>query len=73
MLIDGLRRTERHKTGTLLRRRQVTVHKGRGVRDESDELIHLADAVAGFVRDHFEGDTQAKALYQKSLNRTRID
>jgi hypothetical protein len=39
------------------------------VRDESDELIRLADAVAGFVRDHFEGDAEVRAVYQKAVLR----
>src|SRR5205085_3330215 len=69
VFIDGLRRTERHRTGTLLRRLHVTVHKVRGVRDESDELIRLAEAVAGFVRDHFEGDAEVRPLYQKAVLR----
>lgn len=68
IFIDGLGRNERHKVGTLLRRRQITVDKVRGLRDESDELIRLADALAGFVRDQLEEDTYPQ-LYQRAVHR----
>jgi hypothetical protein len=68
VFIDGLGRNERHQVGTLLRRRQITVDKVRGLRDESDELIRLADAVAGFVRDQLEEDTYPQ-LYGRAVHR----
>jgi hypothetical protein len=33
-----------------LRQQSIVVDKVRGVKDESDALIRLADAIAGFVR-----------------------
>jgi hypothetical protein len=66
--IDGLGREERHQVGTLLRRRHLMVDKVRGLRDESDELIRLADAIAGFVRDQLEEETYPQ-LYRKAIQR----
>lgn len=37
------------------------------MRDESDEFIRLADAVAGFIRDGIEGDKAMAPLYKKAL------
>ena len=37
--------------------------KIRGLWDDSDEFIRLADAPAGFVRDYLEGQTYAGPLY----------
>jgi len=39
------------------------VHKVRGIKEESDALIRLADALAGFVRDYLEGEPYAQELY----------
>jgi uncharacterized protein YgfB (UPF0149 family) len=38
------------------------VRKVRGVKDESNSLIRLADALAGFVRDFIEGQSYTKEL-----------
>ena len=48
VLIDGLQKAERHRVGASLRQQRVTVKKIRGMRDESDEFIRLADADGWF-------------------------
>ncbi len=45
-----------------VRRLHVAVEKVHGMKDESNSLIRLADAVAGFVRDYFEGQPYAEEL-----------
>ena len=55
VLVDGLARSERWRYARGLRNLSVSVDKVRGVRDESDILIRLADALAGFVRNGIEG------------------
>lgn len=55
VIIDGLGRSERHRVAAGLRQRSIPVHKVRGIRDQADEFIRLADAVAGWVRDSLEG------------------
>jgi Protein of unknown function (DUF3800) len=69
VLIDGLRREERQRVGRGLRQLGVAAKKIRGLRDESDEFIRLADAVAGFVRDYLERQASVGLLYQEGVRR----
>jgi len=71
VFVDGLARTERHRFAAGLRRLHVKVRKVRGIRDQSDEFIRLADAIAGLVRDVLENDASMKILY-KTMERKRI-
>lgn len=66
--VDGLARSERQRFGQRLRRQGIAVDKVRGVKDESDILIRLADALAGFARNGIEGKhTGLQAMYQAAL------
>jgi hypothetical protein len=67
IFIDGLKKTERMFFGSSLRKLNIKVRKVRGLRDESDEFIRLADAIAGFVRDCLEKDPKMKDLYEQAL------
>ena len=67
VLIDGLPKTERFAVGLALRRRGISVEKVRGMTDEADALIRLADAVAGFVRSYLEGDPPFVELYERAV------
>ncbi|MBI3241612.1 MAG: DUF3800 domain-containing protein [Chloroflexi bacterium] len=69
VLIDGLGKNERHRVTAGLRQQQLSVDKVRGLRDESDTFIRLADAMAGFVRDWIEGETDWERLYQEAVER----
>ena len=69
VLIDGLQREERFRVGVGLRQLQVAVRRVRGLRDESDAFIRLADAVAGFVRGHLEGHADVTPLFQEAVRR----
>lgn len=69
IFVDGLKRSERHRFAAGLRRLNVKVGKVRGIRDQSDELIRLADAVAGFVRDSLEGDGKMQVLYKRAMRK----
>lgn len=51
ILIDGLSKNERQRVAVGLRRLRVRTEKVRGLDDENDEFIRLADALAGFIRD----------------------
>ncbi len=65
--VDGLTRTDRFVVGAGLRHRHVKVKRVRGITDESNALIRLADAIAGFVRNGLEGDENMKPLYEKVI------
>lgn len=69
VLIDGLPREERFRVGAGLRQLQVAVRRVRGLRDESDAFIRLADAVAGFVRRHLEGHADVTPLFENAVRR----
>lgn len=56
IVIDGLRRSLQNRTGKLLRSLGIRTKSVRGERDETNPMIRLADAVAGFVREAHEGD-----------------
>lgn len=63
VFIDGLGKHERRFVAVQLRRRGVHIEKVRGLRDEADEFIRLADALAGFMRDHLEGESYIRSLH----------
>lgn len=69
VFIDGLSMTERQRGTEYLRAFNRGVKKVRGVRDESDELIRLADSFAGFIRAHFEGADYTEQLYKRGIDR----
>lgn len=66
VIVDGLsgRNIDRFKRG--LRNRKINVRKVKGARDESEPLIRLADAIAGFIRDFLEGQEYAQKLYERA-------
>jgi hypothetical protein len=64
VIVDGLRQKEAWRFGHILRSLRVSVKKVRGVKDESNALIRLADALAGFVRDYLEQRAYAVELDQ---------
>jgi hypothetical protein len=66
IFVDGLGRPERHRFSAGLRKLRVRVNKVRGVKDQSEEFIRLADAVAGFVRDALQGDPAMQALFEQA-------
>ncbi len=65
--VDGLNQRQRERFTRGLRGLHVKTRLARGLKDEADEFIRLADAVAGFVRDGIEGDGLMRPLYKKSL------
>jgi hypothetical protein len=72
IIVDGLDRPERPRFAAGVRKLGIAVRKVRGARDESDELIRLADAVAGFVRDALEGSSAMQALFDQALRHAVI-
>ncbi len=55
VLVDGLKGAEVHRVGRDLHNLGVKTRKIRGVKDESEPLIRLADAVAGLIRQAYLG------------------
>ena len=67
VLIDGLSRSDERNVGLILRRSGMSVQKVRGVADESEPLIRLADAVCGFARSAIEGNSAMQELFTDAL------
>lgn len=65
--VDGLNHSQREHFTRGLRSLHIKTQFARGLKDEADEFIRLADAIAGFVRDGIEGDELMKPLYIKAL------
>lgn len=62
--VDGLAKTKCNTYKTDLRKRGVSVEKVRGVKDENEPLIRLADALAGAARDMLESeDSELRKLF----------
>lgn len=67
VMIDALPRSSERAVGLRLRRQGIRAKKVRGVKDESDALIRLADALCGFVRSAKEGLPAAQKLLGQAL------
>lgn len=67
IVVDGLSGKSIDRFKKSLRQRQINTRKVRGVRDESEPLIRLAAAVAGFVRDFIEGKTYAVECFAQAV------
>lgn len=65
IFVDGLKRTERHHFAAGMRKLNIRVRKVRGLRDEADVFIRLADAICGLIRDVFDGDQNMHMLSKK--------
>lgn len=64
--VDGLGRSERHSFAAGLRKLNVSIRKVRGAKDQSEEFIRLADALAGFARDGLSRDNVLQNFFQKA-------
>jgi len=67
VFIDGLPRSQEQRVGLQLRRLGVRVKKVRGVKDENEVLIRLADATCGFVREAMEGEPAMLKLFKQGI------
>ena len=67
VLIDGLSRSLERAVGLSLRRSGSHVDKVRGLDEEADALMRLADAVCGLVRGALEGEPTLMALWQRGV------
>ena len=68
VLIDGLPRSLERDVGLQLRRSGVRAKKVRGLKDEADALIRLADAICGLVRAAIQGQPAMQALFERAIH-----
>lgn len=69
IFIDGFSDAECRKVKKGLHLLNIRYKKVRGVTDESNAFIRLADALAGFLRDCFERQSYTKPLLQQFTSR----
>jgi len=69
VIVDGLKRGEQRRIATALRKYNVRLDKVRGAREQSDEFIRLADAVAGWVRDSVEEYGDMRLFFTRAKRR----
>lgn len=67
IFVDGMKRSEQHRFAAGVRKLGVKVRKARGLRDQSDEFIRLADAITGFTRDALEDEPDMKKLLKSAV------
>lgn len=72
LIVDALTLKQRLILGADLRKLGISIAKIRGKRDESDAILRLADALAGFVRDAVENDRESKKLFNQALKNKLI-
>ena len=65
VIVDGLSGNDVRKFGHGLRELRVSVRKVRGIEDERDPVVRLADALAGFIRDYVEGQPYAATIFRE--------
>lgn len=65
--IDGLNAKETEKVRSELKNLRVRYKKIRGLRDEQEILLRLADGMVGFLRDCLEGHKYTKKLLPKLI------
>jgi len=68
--IDALAKSKKQWYGAELRKLGVSTYKIQGVvKDENNSIIRLADAIAGWVRDAFDGDIpEYKKLFKTATS-----
>ena len=65
IIIDGLKGLETEYIRRQLKNLNIHYSKIRGMKDEQDALLRLADSMAGFVRDYKEGQKYAQVMFLK--------
>jgi hypothetical protein len=72
IMIDGLKKSEQNYFSSGLRKLRISVNKVRGINDQVDEFIRLADAIAGFIRDGFDGNQEMQELFRQATQKSFI-
>lgn len=65
IIIDGLNDREMEAVRKELKKLKITYKKIRGMKDEQDAILRLADSIVGFLRDSTENQSYAKRILGK--------
>lgn len=69
IFIDGLHKTEVKFISNILHKIGIKTEKVRGIEDESNAIIRLADAIVGCIRENYEVPSQFKEEINKIKER----
>ncbi|KXK18290.1 MAG: hypothetical protein UZ15_CFX003002252 [Chloroflexi bacterium OLB15] len=74
IFIDALSKSKRHNYGTRLRRLGISVQKVQGIaNEESSAPMRLVDALAGFVRDAIDGESdEITKIFERAKAKKQI-
>lgn len=72
IIVDALNKKERAILTAKMRGFHFKIDKIVGKRDQSDPILRLADALAGFVRDGIEKHSQFQKLFEESIKNKKI-
>lgn len=64
VIIDGLKDKEREEVRRELKKLKIKYNKIRGMKDEQDAILRLADCISGLLRDFIENQKYAKQIYR---------
>lgn len=65
IVIDGLKGKEQEAVRKDLKKLKIHYNKIRGMKDEQDVVLRLADSIAGFLRDYLEKQSYAQPIFKK--------
>lgn len=65
VIIDGLNDTERDVIREELKKLKIKYRKIRGMKDEQSIFLRLSDAMAGFLREVYEGEEYSKQFMKR--------
>lgn len=65
IVIDGLNKKEMEKVRRELKKLKISYRKIRGMKDEQDAVLRLADSIAGFLRDYTEKQRYTQKIIRK--------
>lgn len=74
IFIDGLNKSEVPKVGASLRKIGIHTEKIRGIKDDRDAIIRLADTISGLIREQIEKVDYVQKLYKLGIeNKTLVE
>lgn len=65
IIIDGLKGKEMDEVRKELKKLKISYRKIRGMKDEQDAILRLADSIAGFLRDYVEKQQYTQGIMKK--------
>lgn len=72
VLYDGLARSKEIEVGARIRKQGAKIEHVRGIADDHEPLIRVADAVCGLIRDANAGNNDFRSLVKQGLQQKNL-